>query len=219
MLFRSYDLTLGNLVNADTTKLTTVVSQDPMYVYFDVDENTLLYVKRKIILPSKEDLLEIKGDVPVYIGLSDEQGFPHKGYINFGANVVNTSTGTITIRGVFENPGNEIGKRLLQPGMFVRVRLPLGKPHPALLVNEKAIVTDQGNKCLLIVDSKNIVEYRRVTLGSLEDDGLRVIDSGLKAGERVIVTGLQMVRPRMEVKVEEKPMPVLPPGERGAATP
>lgn len=206
-----YNLTLGNLVNADQTLLTTVVSQEPMYVYFDVDENTRLYIMRNIILPSKIDLLLTKGDVPVLMSLADETGFPHKGYVNFGSNVVNPSTGTITIRGVFDNPANTIGKRLLVPGMFVRVRLPLGKPHPALLVSEKAIVTDQGNKCLLVMDSKNVVEYRRVTLGPLQDDGLRVIDTGLKPGERVIVSGLQMVRPRMEVKTEEVPMPVLQP--------
>ena len=123
----------------------------------------------------------------------------HKGDINFANNIVNPSTGTITIRGVFANPANATGKRLLRPGMFVRVRLPLGKPHPALLVSEQALGTDQGQKYLLIVDSQNKVDYRRVKTGPLQEDGLRVIEEGLKPGELVIVSGLQLVRAGMEV--------------------
>jgi membrane fusion protein, multidrug efflux system len=122
-----YDLTLGNLVNADATLLTTVVSESSIYVYFDVDENTMLYVLRNIILPSNEDALAQKGRIPVLMGLADEQGFPHQGEINFANNTVNSSTGTITLRGEFDNPANSAGRRFLRPGMFVRVRLPLGK--------------------------------------------------------------------------------------------
>src|SRR5271166_6159325 len=125
-----YYLTMGNLVNQDQTLLTTVVSEDPMYVYFDVDENTMLYVLRHIVLPSKVDIMKEKGGVPVFMGLADEPGFPHQGFINFANNVVNPSTGTITLRGEFKNPAKGIGRRLLRPGMFVRVQLPLGKPHP-----------------------------------------------------------------------------------------
>ncbi len=198
-----YNLTLGNLVNADQTLLTTVVSQDPMYVYFDADENNLLYVTRRIILPSKVDIMKEKGGFPVLMGLADEQGFPHKGSVNFANNVVNPSTGTLTLRGVFDNPANTVGKRLLRPGMFVRVRMPIGQPHQALLVPEKALGTDQGQKYLFVVDDKNTVEYRRVTTGPLQDDGLRVIENGLKPNERVIVTGLQLVRARMEVEPQE----------------
>jgi multidrug efflux system membrane fusion protein len=200
--------TLGNLVNANATVLTTLVSQEKMYVYFDVDENTLLYIMRHYILPSKEDLFKKKDAVPVYMELADEKGYPHKGYINFGANTVNPSTGTITLRGEFDNPHNELDKYLMRPGMFVRVRLPLGQPKPGLLVSEKAVASDQGNKCLYVVDDKNVVQYRRVTLGPLEDDGLRVIEDGLKPTDRVIVSGLQMVKPRMEVRVDTVPMPV-----------
>jgi multidrug efflux system membrane fusion protein len=205
-----YMLTLGNLVNADATELTTVVSEDPMYVYFDADENTMLDVLRKLVLPSKVDLLAQKDGVPILMGLADEKGFPHKGYVNFGSNVVNASTGTITIRGAFDNPATPAGKRLLRPGMFVRVRLPLGKPRASLLVNEKALSSDQGQKYLLIVNDKGVVEYRRVKTGPLQEDGLRVIVEGLKPGERVIIDGLQAVRPEMSVKVEETSMPVLP---------
>jgi membrane fusion protein, multidrug efflux system len=204
-----YLLTLGNLVNADATVLTTVVSENPMYVYFDVDENTMLDVLRTIVLPSKEDLLAKKDDAPVLMALADESGFPHKGYVNFGNNTVNASTGTILLRGIFANPPSPTGKHLLRPGMFVRVRLPLGKPRPAVLVNENALQSDQGQKYLLVVNDKNVVEYRRVKTGLLQEDGLRVIAEGLKSGERVIVSGLQMVRPEMTVKIEETPMPLL----------
>lgn len=205
-----FNFTLGNLVTQDSTVLTTVVSEDPIYVYFDVDENTMLYVLRNIILPSKVDPMKEKEGVPVLMGLADEQGFPHPGRTNFANNVVNPSTGTITLRGEFSNPANPLGKRLLRPGMFVRVRLPLGKPHPALLVSEKALGTDQGQKFLLVVDRKNQVEYRRVKTGPIEPDGLRVIEQGLKPGEWVIVSGLQMVRPRMQVNIEEERKPAGP---------
>ena len=202
-----YNKTLGNLVTQDQTVLTTVASQDPMYVYFDVDENNMLEMLRKLVLPSKRDVLATPGDVPVLMGLADEEGFPHKGYLNYGSNIVNPSTGTISLRGVFDNPGNATGKRLLRPGMFVRVRLPLGKPHKALLISDKALGTDQGKKYVYVVDDKNIVDYRRVTTGPLQDDGLRVVDN-LKADEWIIVSGLQLVRPQMEVKKDPEPMPV-----------
>jgi membrane fusion protein, multidrug efflux system len=205
-----YLLTLGNLVNADATQLTTVVSEDPIYVYFDVDENTMLEVVRTVILPAKVDPLTEKNGVPVLMELADEKGFPHSGHVNFGNNVVNASTGTITVRGAFDNPATSAGKRLLRPGMFVRVRLPLGKPHAAVLVNEKALGSDQGQKYLLVVNDKDVVEYRRVKTGPLQENGLRVIQEGVQAGERVIINGLQLVRPEMTVKVEEAPMPMLP---------
>jgi multidrug efflux system membrane fusion protein len=204
-----YNYTLGNLVNQDQTVLTTVASQDPMYVYFDVDENTMLDILHKLVLPSKVDVMAEKDAVPVLMGLSDEKGFQHRGFINFSNNIVNPSTGTISLRGVFDNPGNAVGKRLLRPGMFVRVRLPLGKPHKALLVSEKAIGTDQGMKYLFIVDSKKLVQYQRIKPGPQQDDGLRVVD-GIKPDDLIITSGLQLVRPQMEVKPEEEPMPTTP---------
>jgi membrane fusion protein, multidrug efflux system len=168
---------------------------------------------RNIILPSKVDMLAKKDGVPVLMGLADEAGFPHIGHINFGNNTVSASTGTILVRGAFDNPANPLGKRLLRPGMFVRVRLPLGKPHPAILVAERALQSDQGQKFLMVVNDKNVVEYRRVATGPLQEDGLRVISEGLKPGDRVIVEGLQMVRPEMAVKVEEERMQASPVNE------
>ena len=137
-----YYLTLGNLADQDQTLLTTVVSQDPMYAYFDVDELTMLQLVRKMI-GNSEDLMKEK-KLHVFMGLADEQGYPHEGYINFANNVVSASTGTITVRGVFANPLTASNKRLLRPGMFVRIRVPTGAPHKAVLVSEQALGTDQG---------------------------------------------------------------------------
>jgi multidrug efflux system membrane fusion protein len=207
-----YYLTPGNLVNQDQTLLTTVVSQDPMYAYFDTDEPTLLRIRRAIsagrIKPTED------GKTPVYMGLQDEEGFPHKGTINFVNNQVNPTTGSITMRGVFPNPelsGGGGGARLLSPGMFVRVRLPMGAPHQALLVIDRAIGSDQGLKFVYVVDAENRIQYRRVTTGPLQDNGLRVITDGLKPDDRVVVGGLQQVRPRMDVRPDETPMPTLEP--------
>jgi len=202
-----YYLTLGNLVNQDQTLLTTVVSLDPMYAYFDVDEPTLLRVRRavnegKITLP--ED-----GKMPVLMGLQGEDGFPQRGTINFVNNQVNPTTGSISVRGVFPNPKPKAGSRLLSPGMFVRIRLPIGQPHQALLVIDRAIGSDQGLKYVYVLDADNKAQYRRVTIGPLQEDGLRVITEGLKPDERVVVGALQQVRPRMQVQPEERAMPTL----------
>ena len=206
-----YNYTIGNLVNADMTTLTTIVSQDPMYVYFDVDEQTLLRVLRRM-LDRQDEPVKDKA-FPVMMAVGDEDGFPHAGHVNFIDNVVSSSTGTLTVRGTFPNPATEFVSpaaeaqvRLMRPGMFVRVRLPLGKPRASLLVSERALGTDQGRKYVLVVDDQKIVKYVPVTVGPLQDDGLRVIESGLQAEDKVIVSGLQLVRPKAEVNYEEVPM-------------
>ncbi|HZZ27061.1 MAG TPA: efflux RND transporter periplasmic adaptor subunit [Pirellulales bacterium] len=202
-----YYLTPGNLVNQDQTQLTTVVSVDPMYVYFDIDENTVLRVRRAV---NEGKILRYQqGEIPVFIGLEGEEGYPHEGTINFVNNQVNPGTGSITVRGVVSNAKPANGVRLLSPGMFVRVRLPIGQPHDALLVIDRAIGSDQGMKYVYLVDDKNIVQQQRVETGALEEDGLRVIDSGLKAGEWVVIGGIQQVRPRMQITPDREPMPTL----------
>lgn len=201
-----YQLTLGNLATQDQTQLTTVVSLDPMYAYFEVDENTMLRIVRQL-LPGSKDALRNK-QVPVLMGLADEEGrFPYKGYVNFADNALTSGTGTLSLRGVFDNPVTPSSRRLLRPGMFVRIRLPIGKPHQALLVIDKALSTDQGQKYLLVVDDQKVVQYRRVKTGPLQADGLRVIESGLKPNESVIISGLQLVRPLMKVDPESAAMP------------
>lgn len=212
-----YYLTPGNLVNQDQTLLTTVVSLDPMYVYFEVDEPTLLRTRRAInegkIRRSPE------GQHPVLMGLQGEDGFPHTGTINFVNNQVNPATGSISVRGIFPNPLPSGGARLLTPGMFVRVRLPIGQAHPALLIIDRAVATDQGLKYVYVLDEKDEVQYRRVATGPLQDDGLRVITQGLAANDRVVVGGLQLLRPKMKVKSEPTAMPTIGPPPADATPP
>jgi multidrug efflux system membrane fusion protein len=201
-----YYYTFGNLVNQDQTLLTTVVSVDPMYAYFDLDERTLLRV-RAAINQGRIKLPAQGTDIPVLMGLEGEPGFPHQGTVDFINNVVNPSTGTIAIRGRFANPLPPNGRRLLSPGMFVRIRLPIGQPQPALLVVDRALGSDQGQKFAYVVDAEKKIQYRKVTIGALQDDGLRVIESGLNPDDWVVIGALQQLRPKMEVDIEEHPMP------------
>ena len=200
-----YYLTLGNLVNQDQTLLTTVVSVDPMYVYFEMDEPTLLRT-RKAVAEGKIKQPAKGTGIPVYMALEGEVGFPHQGTVNFVNNQVNQSTGSILVRGVFPNPLPKGGRRLLSPGMFVRIRLPIGQPHSALLITERAIGSDQGLKYVYVLDAENKAQYRRVTTGAPDGDRLRIIEEGLKPDDWVVFGGLQQVRPRMTVRPERAPM-------------
>lgn len=205
----------GNMVQADTTALTTIVSLDPMYLYFDIDERTVLKL-RGLVREGKLKMRQEGGVVPILAALAEDDGFPHKGVINFSDNQVNPRTGTLRVRGVIGNPvvkGKDL--RLLSPGLFARVRLPLGMPHRALLVTECAIDTDQGQKILYVLNAKNEVDSRPVRLGAVHD-GLRAIEDGLKPGERVIVVGLQQVRPGAVVEPTLVDMPVSLPRSPGA---
>ena len=201
----------GNLVNADQTLLTNIVSLDPMYAQFDIDERTMLRLRRLIAEGKIKSRQE--AELPIFIGLSDEGDFPHKGKINFSDNKLDSSTGTLRIRGVIDNPK----PRLLSPGLFIRVRLPVGTPHRSVLISEEAIGTDQGRKFVYVVKKGKVkakdkatgketehegdlVSYRTVKVGSL-NKGLRVVNEGLKPGERVVVSGLQRVRQGKEVTV------------------
>ena len=184
-------VTFGNLVQADSTLLTTVVSVDPMFVYFSADEETHLRVQAA----ARDGKLKLdRGKVDVWMELASESGFPHRGVIDFSENQVDAATGTIEVRGVFANPQPAQGVRVLEPGLFCRVRVPLGDPHKAILVAERAIGSDQGQKFVLVVGTDHKVEYRRVELGKLED-GLREIRSGVTPDELVIVSGTQRARP------------------------
>jgi RND family efflux transporter MFP subunit len=194
----------GNLVRADETILTTIVSQDPMYVYFDIDERTLLRIRRLVQegkLQSRQEGAVIK----VLLGLSDELDlstgqfqYLHEGIVNFSDNKVDPSTGTLRVRAEIPNPK----PRVFSPGMYMHVRLPIGKPHKALVIAEQAMGTDQGRKYVYVINDKNEAVYRPVKVGTL-NAGLRVVEEGLSPGERVIVSGLQRVRPG--IKVDPKP--------------
>jgi len=202
-------LTLGNLVVADQTVLTSLVSLDPMYAYFDVDEATMLRVQQLIREGKYKSAREPGVKVPVYLGLSTEQGYPHEGYVDFINNQVSPGTGTLQVRGVFANPKPPVGDRVLTPGLFVRIRVPVSMPYQALLVLASAIGTDQSVKFIYVLDDENRVVRRDVKLGS-EQDGLVVIAEGLKPDDRVIVNGLQHVRPGMVVNPKLVPMPTPP---------
>ena len=188
----------GNLVGAgENTLLTTVVTMDPIYVYFEVDERTLIEGLKRT-----PGAFDNKKDYPFYVGLDTEEGYPHKGVLDYISNIVDQNTGTITARGVLPNKEKE-----LYPGMFARVRVPAKIESDALLVHEKAIGTDLGGKYLYIVKSDNTVEQSRVELGPLDGE-MRVITKGIGKGERYIVNGLQFARPGLPVTPKtEKPKP------------
>jgi RND family efflux transporter MFP subunit len=177
---------VGNMVKADETALTYMANLDPMYVYFDVDERTYLKIYRPLV--DKEITLAQVKEMSVSMGLTDEKGYPHQGKINFVDNHVDTNTGSVWVRGIFPNP-----KKLLAPGLFVRVRLPVGDPHRAVLIPERALATDQGQKFVWVVDDEGHATYRRVELGA-QHGRKRVVEKGVGAGDRVIVSGLQRVR-------------------------
>ena len=144
------------------------------------------------------------------MSLQGEQGFPNDWKVNFVNNQVNPTTGSISVRGVFPNAAPKNGDRLLSPGMFVRIRLPIGQPHPALLVIDRAIATDQGLKYVYVLGADNKAEYRRITTGPLQPDGLRVVD-GLSANDWVLVGGQQQVRPKMQIRPDQVAMPTIGP--------
>ncbi len=196
-------VTVGNMVasgESGGTVLTSIVSTDPMHAYFDVDDLTFNAIKT-LLNRSKAQ----SGERPVvFMGLAHEKGFLHRGELDFADNQIDPGTGTMRMRAVFPN-----SKRDLTPGMFVRVRVPLGLPHRAILLTDRAVDTDQGQKIVFVVGKDDIVEKRVVTLGKMHD-GLREIVAGVNAGECVIVDGLQRVRPGIPVQPKMVDMPTVP---------
>ena len=190
----------GNMVKADDTPLATIVSLDPIYAYFDLDERTTLWLQR--LIRDKKIQWSTEIGLPVLLGLADEDGFPRQGVINYADPRVDPETGTWRLRGLFKNPTHE-----LAPGQYVRVRLPIGQPYQALLVSEQALATDQGQKYLYVVGKGNVAEYRRITVGRLHD-GLRVVTGKLSPGEMVVVSGLQRIHDKSPVDPKPVPMPV-----------
>jgi len=200
-------VTPGNLVTPDMKEpLTVIVSTNPIYAYADIDERQLLkYIRLQNSEHKEGDVPETVPEkkpqpkTPIHLQLADEKGFPHEGYIDFADNRLNSATGTIPIRGVFEDNSN-----LLGPGMFVRLRFPGGPKYKTLLVPQESIGTDQGQKFVLIVQGDGTVEYRIVEPGAIQDDGWRAVAAkDLKAGDNVIVEGL--MKARVGEKVTTKP--------------
>lgn len=203
-------ITKGNLVLADSSGedavLTTIVSMNPIYVYFSVNERTLLRFRDRHratleegqVLPAVNDL-----KIPIQLGLANETGFPHEGVIDFADNTIDPSTGTIRVRATVDN-----SRRFFKPGLFARIQIPVSNSYEAILVSQAAIGTDQGKKYVLVVDDKNIVERRFVDPGPLQANGLQVIADGLKKGEWVVVNGTQRARPGNPVTPQKADMPM-----------
>jgi len=188
-------VTAGNLVQAGpptATLLTTVVSLDPIYVYFEGDEQTYLKYSTLARAGSRPSSRDVRN--PIYMGLLNEDGqFPHQGYVDFVDNTLNPQTGTIRARAVFSNKD-----RLFTPGLFARLKLVGSGRYRATLVLDRAVGTDQDKKFVLVLKPDSTVDYRPVRLGPLVD-GLRVVTSGLKPGEQIVINGLQRARPGLKV--------------------
>jgi multidrug efflux system membrane fusion protein len=203
---------IGNLVGEkEPTQLTTVIRHDPMYAYFNLNERDLLKVmamnrkeiEKKGLDPGKDS--QAKADLTVALELANEENYPHQGVVDFAESGVDPATGTLQLRGVFPNPGPS---PVLLPGLFARLRLPIGKQANAFLVTERAVGADQGGNFLMTVSSDNVVEKRSIRMGQLVD-GLRVIEEGLQPGDLVIVKGLQRARPGGNVDPEKIDMKAL----------
>ena len=191
-------VTVGNLVQADTTLLTNIVSVDPIYAYFNVDERSVLKYQRQVREGKMTDARS--GGVPIYLQLETDNGFPHQGSIDFINNQFNSSTGTLQVRGLFPNADG-----VLISGAFVRIRVAGTPLHSALLVSDRAIGTDQGQKFVLVVEKDNIVAVKPVELGP-EAEGLRVVRSGLTGDEEVIINGIVNARPGSKVSPQQGDM-------------
>ncbi|WLA48963.1 MULTISPECIES: efflux RND transporter periplasmic adaptor subunit [Bradyrhizobium] len=185
-------VSVGELVGvASPTQLATIVQLNPIYVNFNVNEQDVQRVRDE----ARRRGLTVNElrQLPVEVGLQTETGFPHKGKLDYISPTLNQSTGTLAVRGVFANPD-----RTLLPGFYVRVRVPFEKQDNALLVPDVAIGSDQAGRYVLVVNAENVVEQRKVTTGPL-DEGLRVIESGLKGDDRVVTAGLLRAIPGQKV--------------------
>ena len=191
-------VTVGNLVQTDTTLLTNIVSVDPIYAYFNVDERSVLRYQQQVRLGKLPNARHEA--VSVYLQLANENGFPHQGSIDFINNQFNTSTGTLEVRGLFSNANG-----VLIPGAFVRIRVAGSPLTQALLVSDRAVGTDQGQKYVLVVDKDNVVVVKPVVLGP-EAEGLRVVRTGLTADDQVIINGIVNARPGSKVSPQQGDM-------------
>ncbi|WP_151837958.1 MULTISPECIES: efflux RND transporter periplasmic adaptor subunit [unclassified Acinetobacter] len=188
------EVTVGNVVSAGNGAqvLTSLVSVSRLYASFDVDEQTYLrYISNQ----------RNSAQVPVYLGLANESGFSREGYISSIDNNLNTTSGTIRVRATFDNP-----KGVMLPGLYARIRLGGGQPRAAILISPTAIGVDQDKRFVVVVDTKNQTAYREVKLGA-QQDGLQIINSGLQVGDRIVVNGLQRIRPGDPVSAHLVPMP------------
>jgi multidrug efflux system membrane fusion protein len=189
-------ITEGNLVNGNqgqATLLATIVSLDPIYAYFDPDERAVLKYQKMAREGAGENLQG--GKVPCELRLANEQQYPHKGRLEFTDNQINPATGTLRMRGLFENPGPH---RILEPGFFCQIRIPGSSPYTALLIPDAAIGTDQERKFVYVLTAQDTVDYRPLQLGPVVD-GMRVVRAGLQPDDWVVVNGLTTLQPGAKV--------------------
>jgi RND family efflux transporter MFP subunit len=200
---------IGNLVGAGKpTVLTEISDADPMYVYFNLNERDLLRllsayrvrVKEKGLDPAVDS--DRKADIKLFMGLTNEEGYPHSGIADFSESGLDSNTGTLQLRGVFVNSESP---PILISGLFARVRMPIAKRSGMPLVSERAIGSDQSGRFVLVVNADNVIEKRNIRQGQLTD-GMRVIEEGLEPGEWVVVNGLQRARPGGKVVPEKTDM-------------
>jgi RND family efflux transporter MFP subunit len=201
------NVTEGNLV-ANGETLTSIVSQDPVYVYFDAPERVVLRWDKAA---SEEGGGGLTARAKAFVGLLNEEGFPREGKVDFSDNEVSAGTGTLKMRAIVKNDD-----RRLRVGMFARVRLSLDRPRQTLLVPERAVGVDQGQRFAYIVNGDNKVEYRKVSTGQVFDGKLAILE-GLKPQDRVITEGLQLLRPGQAVQPEEAPREASVPSRREEA--
>ncbi len=206
------EITAGNWVNGGNvgaTLLTTIVSTDPIYATFEGDEQ--VYLKYRDLAANGQRGRDARQ--PIHMGLSNEDGFPHQGFVDFVDNRLDPKTGTIRVRAVFANKD-----RQLTPGLFARLRFVGSGSYKAVLVTDRAIGTDQNQKFVLVVGADKVLQYRPVKLGALVD-GLRVIKDGVQPGEAIVVNGMQRVRPGMPVNPQMVAMEANPaaPGDKPKA--
>ena len=199
-------VTSGNLISADMTMLSTIISQNPIYVYFDVDERSLLDYRRRIRGGSVKSARNVK--IPISLKLSNETEFSHQGEIDFVDNQTDPDTGNTRVRGTFNNDNGS-----LSPGLFARIKAPFTSQYAATMIPTKALAMDQQGQYVLIVDEKQIAHRRSVSVGT-NQDGQTVVIDGVQPGELVITSGLQQAREGVKVVPRQADEP--PPNETAA---
>ncbi|EPE97765.1 RND family efflux transporter MFP subunit [Rhizobium grahamii CCGE 502] len=189
---------IGALVGVSgPTKLATIVQTDPLYVYFNVSEAQVLMIKQSLAKAGRKLTQADLPSIPVEIGLGDEEGYPHKGHLDYVAPQVDASTGTLSVRGIIDNK-----EHALLPGLFVRVRVPVAHQDKALLVRDDAIGTNQQGNYVLVLGKDDVIEQKVVKIGH-RNGSMRVIESGLDAGDWVVMAGIQRAVPDMKVTPEK----------------
>lgn len=199
---------VGALVGyGSPTKLATIVEINPIYVWFSLSENQVLNIKEALAKQGRtiRSVVENMVDIPVEIGLQTETGYPHKGKLDYISPQVDPSTGTLTVRAIFDNKDLS-----LLPGLFARVRLPLGPAEPTILVNDNAIGTNQTGAYVLTVGKDNVVSQAQINMGQLQDKGLRAVNSGLVGGDQVVINGIQRAIPGSKVAPQVSTMGQVP---------